>query len=71
MTTQTAPPRAQQAPGAADDRLPTTFTERHLITATAMVVLLLVVVGVLSGSFVGRLLAFLLSAVLGQVNPGG
>jgi hypothetical protein len=71
MTTHTAPPRAPEALGAADDGPPTTFSERHRIAATAIVVLLLVVVGVLSGSFVGRLLAYLVSTALGQVNPGG
>jgi hypothetical protein len=71
MTTQIGPPRTPEAPGAADDPLPTTFTERHRIAATTLVVTLLVVLGVLSGSFVGRLLAVLVSTALGQLNPGG
>jgi hypothetical protein len=71
MTTQADPPRAPEAPGAANDPIPTTFTERHAITATVLLLAFLVVVGVLGGSFIGRLLAFLLSTALGQVNPGG
>jgi predicted cobalt transporter CbtA len=71
MTTQIGPPRTPEAPGAADDPLPTTFTERHLVAATILLVAFLVVVGVLSGSFIGRLVAFLVATALGQVNSGG